>query len=67
MPNDHSPVKGRNGIEKFFQKDMADGVASAQASIGRGGGGGGYRRCNTCRRIDEHLWMDLQTWAGGRG
>ncbi|KAI3410463.1 hypothetical protein GPALN_004565 [Globodera pallida] len=30
MPNGHSPVKGRSGIEKFFQKDMADGVTSAQ-------------------------------------
>ncbi|KAL3071129.1 hypothetical protein niasHS_015871 [Heterodera schachtii] len=30
MPNGHSPVKGRSGIEKFFQKDMADGVSSAQ-------------------------------------
>jgi hypothetical protein len=32
MPNGHSPVKGRNGIEKFFQKDMAEGVASAQVN-----------------------------------
>ncbi|KAF7637515.1 DUF4440 domain-containing protein [Meloidogyne graminicola] len=30
MPNGHSPVKGRKGIEAFFQKDMADGVSSAQ-------------------------------------
>jgi hypothetical protein len=30
MPNGTSPVKGRSGIEKFFQKDMADGVSSAQ-------------------------------------
>uniref|UniRef100_A0A915NS85 DUF4440 domain-containing protein n=2 Tax=Meloidogyne TaxID=189290 RepID=A0A915NS85_9BILA len=30
MPNGHSPVKGRSGIEAFFQRDMADGVSSAQ-------------------------------------
>lgn len=32
MPNGHSPVKGRSGIEAFFQKDMADGVSSAQVN-----------------------------------
>ncbi|CAD5230897.1 unnamed protein product [Bursaphelenchus okinawaensis] len=30
MPNGHSPVKGREGIEKYFKQDMADGVVSAQ-------------------------------------
>jgi ketosteroid isomerase-like protein len=30
MPNGHSPVKGRAGIENYFKQDMADGVASAQ-------------------------------------
>ncbi|KAH7728992.1 Protein F09E10.7 a [Aphelenchoides avenae] len=29
MPNEHSPVKGRKGIEEYFKQDMADGVASA--------------------------------------
>jgi ketosteroid isomerase-like protein len=30
MPNGHSPVKGRSGIESYFKKDMSEGVASAQ-------------------------------------
>lgn len=30
MPNGHSPVKGRAGIEQYFKQDMADGVTSAQ-------------------------------------
>lgn len=30
MPNGCTPVKGRNGIEKFFKRDIADGVKSAQ-------------------------------------
>lgn len=30
MPNGHSPVKGRAGIEQYFRQDMVDGVASAQ-------------------------------------
>jgi hypothetical protein len=30
MPNGRSPVKGRAGIEAYFKKDMAEGVASAQ-------------------------------------
>jgi ketosteroid isomerase-like protein len=33
MPNGHSPVKGRAGIQKYFQQDMADGVSSAQVSF----------------------------------
>lgn len=32
MPNEHSPVKGRKGIEEYFKQDMADGVASATVS-----------------------------------
>jgi ketosteroid isomerase-like protein len=34
MPNGHSPVKGRAGIEKYFRQDMADGVTSAQVFVG---------------------------------
>ena len=30
MPNGRSPVKGRDGIQKYFEKDMAEGVTSAQ-------------------------------------
>lgn len=35
MPNGHSPVKGRAGIQQYFQQDMADGVSSAQVSVER--------------------------------
>jgi hypothetical protein len=30
MPIDHCPVKGRNGVEKFFQNEMKNGVANIQ-------------------------------------
>lgn len=32
MPNGHNPVKGRGGIQQYFQQDMADGVVSAQVT-----------------------------------
>ncbi|CAJ0935045.1 unnamed protein product, partial [Mesorhabditis belari] len=30
MPNGHTPVKGRAGIESYFKQDMSEGVQTAQ-------------------------------------